>query len=80
MSVSIEIETCKQCPSLKKEDYLTADDFEHEVNWICGKSDRPAPSDRDWKPKVENSSRIAMVSWPSEEPKRIPCWCPLRDS
>lgn len=78
MSVNLKLETCKECPHLKTEDYLTSDSWDHVTTWYCGKSDRPKPEDRDWKPIVENSSYIANVEWPSEEPKKIPKWCPLR--
>lgn len=80
MTVILKLETCKLCPHLKKEQYLTSDSWDHEINWYCGKTDRPKPENRDYLPTVKDSSAIAMVAWPSEEPTSIPQWCPLRDS
>lgn len=79
MTVTLKFDTCKDCPHLKKEQYLTSDSWDHEVTWYCGKSDRPTPENRDYLPTVENSSYIAMVARTSEEPKSIPDWCPLRE-
>lgn len=76
--VFLEIKTCKDCPHLGTSRYYTADSFEHEENWFCKKTKRKAPETSSAMKPVRNSSRIAFVSWPSEEPKEIPDWCPLR--
>ena len=78
MSVKLVIETCKDCPNLGQERFYTADSWEHVTKWFCKKTDRPKSGTTDRMPHVENSNDIAFVERPSEEPKNIPFWCPLR--
>ncbi len=77
MTVMLKIATCKDCPHLDTFRYLTADSFEHTMSWFCKKTSRPKPARGDWY-AVKDSSLIAYVDRPSEEPNNIPDWCPLR--
>jgi|APSaa5957512622_1039677.scaffolds.fasta_scaffold204004_1 hypothetical protein len=78
MSVNLKIETCKDCPHLETERFYTADSWEHVVKWFCSKTDRPKSGTTDRCERLPISSDIAYVERPSEEPSKIPDWCPLR--
>jgi hypothetical protein len=79
MSVKLTINTCKDCPNLDTERFYTADSWEHVMTWFCKKTDRAKPASTDALPVVKDSSLIAHVERASEEPKKIPTWCPLRN-
>jgi len=78
MCVTNEIERCGDCIHLGKKRYYTADSWEHVVSWYCKKTDRQEPPQTDRQPFPKESSLIGFVERPSEEPKKIPKWCPLR--
>ncbi len=78
MSVNLEINTCKDCPHLGRERFYTADSWEHVSTWFCEKTDRPKPATTARQPIVKDSSLITYVERASDEPKKLPIWCPLR--
>ena len=62
MTVYLKLETCKLCPYMKTQRTMGAGCAE---DWICIKGEKP----REIKGYIE---------YPSEDPKEIPEWCPLR--
>jgi hypothetical protein len=77
-TVTVKIASCKKCPNLKTERFYTADSWEHVIKWFCGKTDRPKSGSSDKCGHIADSSDLAYVELVSEEPKKIPDWCPLR--
>ncbi len=77
MSVNLPLTTCELCPHMKSERYYTADSWEHIMQWWCSLSTRPTPPKTD-RTRLDDTSRIAFVERPSDKPKDIPEWCPLR--
>lgn len=63
--ISIEIETCKQCPFIKMERYYSPDSFEApSFDWFCKKSD--------------NKKIQGYVEWHEEKSVPIPEWCEIK--
>lgn len=63
MTVYLEITACRNCPHLKREQYLTPDSFDTpEFNWFCEKA---------------NHREIAKYVDIWDEDPEIPDWCPL---
>lgn len=64
MVITIEINSCKECPHFKEERYYSPDSFEApSYDWYCMKLD---------KKKIRG-----YVEWHEESKVKIPDWCPF---
>ena len=66
MKVSLEINSCQDCPFFSKERYYTEDSFEHAYNCHCNNT---------VKTKIQG-----FVEWHEEKSIQIPEWCPAKES
>ncbi len=64
MKIELEIKSCRECPFFEEKRHYTADSFEHEHDWFCGKAD--------------NKKIAGSVSWNEEKDIKIPDWCPAK--
>ena len=61
--VVLHIEKCQDCPHLEIGMSYSLDGFDRGSDWTCKKTGKEVAS---------------FVEWPSQAPKKIPSWCPLR--
>lgn len=62
MKITLEINSCKQCPFFKEQIMYTADSFETAFTWICKNKDKEIQG---------------YVEWHDEAKIKIPNWCPI---
>jgi len=51
--IKLEINSCADCPFLKRERIYTADSFERPERWTCGKAEQEVCGYVEWNDKVE---------------------------
>jgi hypothetical protein len=61
--VMLKIERCAECPHLRIGASYSLDGFDRGNDWNCDKAKREI---------------AGFVERSSDEPKKIPAWCPLR--
>jgi hypothetical protein len=62
--ITLEINSCKECPFLKVERMYTGDSWEEAYNWFCKKED--------------NKKIRGYVEWNDVDKIKIPDWCPIK--
>ena len=61
--ITIEIESCRQCPFFKEGPPQSTDGFDRGHDWFCTSADK----------MIE-----PFVEWHEEKKIQIPDWCPAR--
>lgn len=76
MTRYLKIENCSECPHRQMEPTYGAG---FAVDWLCART--PRPSKQEPHPNAPGARLIAgYIEYPSEEPEKIPKWCPLPTS
>lgn len=63
VAIAITITKCGECPHHEVGPCYSMDGFDRGNDWRC---------------KLANRELVGFVERPSEEPKTVPGWCPLR--
>ncbi len=64
--ITIDIESCHECPFIKRERIYTGDSWEEAYDWFCTKVVNA---------KGENKKIQGYVEW--RDKVKVPDWCPL---
>lgn len=64
-NITIEIQSCKQCPFFKTENQWSSDGWDSMVDWICTGIGK----------QIEG-----CVEWHEESKIVVPKWCPIKSN